>query len=55
MSLDLFSKLSNPSNRNMTLWLTQPLTEMSTANLLGNKARPELKSDNLATICEPIV
>jgi hypothetical protein len=33
---------------------TQPLTEMSTRNLLGGKGRPALKADNLTAIGEPI-
>jgi hypothetical protein len=40
----------------VALWLTQPLTEMSTGIFLGVKdgwlAR---KADNLTAICEPIV
>jgi hypothetical protein len=39
----------------MTLESTQPLTEMSTRNLLGGKGRPARKADNLTPICEPIV
>jgi hypothetical protein len=39
----------------MALGSTQPLTEMSTRNLLGGKGRPALKADNLSAICEPIV
>jgi hypothetical protein len=39
----------------MSLELTQPLTEMSTTNLLGGKGRPVHKADNLTAICEPIV
>jgi hypothetical protein len=31
------------------------LTEMSTKNLPGCKARPARKADNLSAICEPIV
>jgi hypothetical protein len=34
---------------------TQPLTEMSTRNLLGGKRRPVHKADNLIAICEPTV
>jgi hypothetical protein len=34
---------------------TQPLTEMSTMNLLGGKELPARKADNLIAICEPIV
>jgi hypothetical protein len=33
----------------------QPLTEMSTRNLLVIKALPVLKTDNLSAICELIV
>jgi hypothetical protein len=33
----------------------QPLTEMSTRNLPGDKGWPALKADNLTAICEPIV
>jgi hypothetical protein len=39
----------------MSLVSTQPLTEMSTRNLPGGKARPARKVDNLNAICEPIV
>jgi hypothetical protein len=39
----------------MVLGSTQPLTEMSTRNLHGDKGRPMHKADNLAAICEPIV
>jgi hypothetical protein len=38
----------------MSLGSTQPLTEMSTRNLSGDKARPERKADDLTAICEPI-
>jgi hypothetical protein len=51
----LFLNLPNPSSRTMVLGLTQPLTEMSTRNLLGGKGRPARKADNLVAICEPIV
>jgi hypothetical protein len=34
---------------------TQPLTEMSTRNLPGNKGWPALKADNLTENCEAIV
>jgi hypothetical protein len=34
---------------------TQPLTEMSTRNLPGDKGRPALEADNLTAICEQIV
>jgi hypothetical protein len=39
----------------MTLGSTQPLTEMSTRNLPGDKERPARKADNLTAICKPIV
>jgi hypothetical protein len=39
----------------MTLGSTQPLTEMSTVNLPGDKGRPKHKADNLTAICEQIV
>jgi hypothetical protein len=38
----------------MALGSTQPVTEMSTRNLLGGKELPALKADNFAAICEPI-
>jgi hypothetical protein len=44
----------NPSSRAMVLGSTQPLTEMSTRNLLGGKGRPARKADNFTAICEPI-
>jgi hypothetical protein len=39
----------------MALGSTQPLTEMSTKNLPGDKERPVRKTDNLTNICELIV
>jgi hypothetical protein len=39
----------------MALGSTQPLTEMGTKNLRGDKGRPEREADNLIAICEPIV
>jgi hypothetical protein len=39
----------------MALESTQPLTEMSTRSLPGDKGWPALKCDNLTTMCEPIV
>jgi hypothetical protein len=39
----------------MALRWTQPLTEMSTSNLLGGKGRPTLKADNFTVIYEPTV
>jgi hypothetical protein len=50
-----FFNLLNPSSRIMALGSTQPLTEMSTRNLLGGKRRPARKADNLTAICEPIM
>jgi hypothetical protein len=50
--------LLNPSSDTMALGSTQPLTEMSTRNLPGggrDKGWPARKTDNLTTICEPIV
>jgi hypothetical protein len=44
----------NPSSRTMTLGSTQPLTEMSTRNLPGDKGRSARKT-NLTAIREPIV
>jgi hypothetical protein len=45
----------NPSHRTMALGSTQPLTEISTTNLSGDKGRPARKADNLTAICEPII
>jgi hypothetical protein len=39
----------------MALGSTQPLTEMSTRNLPGDKGLPARGADNLTAICEPIV
>jgi hypothetical protein len=36
----------------MALGSTQPLTEMSTRNLHGDKGQPARKADNLTAICE---
>jgi hypothetical protein len=39
------------------LWVTHPLTELSTRNrkmFLGSKVRPVLKADTLTAICDPI-
>jgi hypothetical protein len=48
-----FSNLPNISSRTMALGSTQPLTEMNTRNLPGDKKRPARRADNRATICEP--
>jgi hypothetical protein len=34
---------------------TQPLKEMSTRNLPGDKGRPACEAQNLTAICKPIV
>jgi hypothetical protein len=39
----------------MALGFTKPLTEMSTRNLSGGKARQASKIDNLTAICRLIV
>jgi hypothetical protein len=39
----------------LILGFTQPLTEMSTRNLPGVKARPTLKADKFTANWEPIV
>jgi hypothetical protein len=52
--LDIFN-LPNPSSRIMALGSTQPLTEMSTGNLPGDKEWPARKADNLIAISELIV
>jgi hypothetical protein len=39
----------------MALGSTQPLTEMSTRNILGGKGRPARKADNVTAIYAPIV
>jgi hypothetical protein len=37
------------------LWSTQPLTEMSTRDLLEDKGRPAREADNLTAISVPII
>jgi hypothetical protein len=39
----------------MILGSTQPVTEMSTKNLLVGKGQLALGADNLTAICKPIV
>jgi hypothetical protein len=39
----------------MALGSTQPLTEMSTRHLPGDKGSLARKANNLTAICEPIV
>jgi hypothetical protein len=53
-SLDVFNG-PRPSSRTVALGSDQPLTEMSTKNLLGIKERRARKADNLTDICEPTV
>jgi hypothetical protein len=48
-----FFNLPNPSSRTMALSSSQPLAEVSTRNILGNKGPPARKADNLTAICEP--
>jgi hypothetical protein len=38
----------------MTLWSTQPLTEMTARDFLGGKGRLARKAGNLTAICETI-
>jgi hypothetical protein len=49
-----FFNWPNPSSRTTALESTQPITEMSTRNLLVGKERPAPKADKLTAICEPI-
>jgi hypothetical protein len=44
-----FLNLPNPFSPTTALWLSQPLTEMST---MGSRTRPACKADNLTIICE---
>jgi hypothetical protein len=50
-----FFKKPNPSSLITALGSTQPLTEMSTRNLSGDKCRPASKADDLTAISEPIL
>jgi hypothetical protein len=50
-----FFNSPNPSSSAMALGLIQPLTGMSTWNILMDKGRPVRKADNLTAICEPTV
>jgi hypothetical protein len=50
-----FFNWSNPSSRTMALGSAQPLTEMSTRNILGDKPLSAHKDDNLTLICGPFV
>jgi hypothetical protein len=49
-----FFKWPNPSSGTMDLGSTQPLTEVSSRNLPGDKEQPAHKADKLITICEPM-
>jgi hypothetical protein len=46
-----FLNWPNPSSRTMALGSTQPLTEMSTENLPGDKGRSARGADNLTADC----
>jgi hypothetical protein len=52
-----FFNLPDPSSRSMALGSTQPLTEMSTRNILmgANGGLLARKAENFADICEPSV
>jgi hypothetical protein len=50
-----FLNWPNPSSRTMALGSTQPLTEMSTSRLPGDKGRLARKADNLTVIRKLIV
>jgi hypothetical protein len=50
-----FFNLPNPSSCTMALVLIQPLTEMSTRNLPGDKGCLVCKADNLTAVCDPTV
>jgi hypothetical protein len=45
----------NPSSSIMALRSTQPLTEMSTRNLLGGKEQSARNADNPTAVCEPFI
>jgi hypothetical protein len=50
-----FFNWHNPSSRTMPLGSTQPLNEMSTRGLPGDKGEPARKADNFTAICAPVV
>jgi hypothetical protein len=50
-----FIQFTIPSSHTMAVWLTQPLTEMSTRNIPGGKVQLARKADNLTAISVPIV
>jgi hypothetical protein len=45
----------NPFSLIISLGSTQPLIQMGTRNLPGDKGRPALVPDDLTAICEPII
>jgi hypothetical protein len=49
-----FFNLPNPSDRNMALGLTQPLTEMSARKSFLGVKQPVHKADNHTATCVPI-
>jgi hypothetical protein len=57
LRLNEFSQFTSSFRPLSTLGFTQPLTEMSTRSreimFVGSRARPVLRADNLAVICEP--
>jgi hypothetical protein len=50
-----FFNWRNHFSHTVALGLTQPLMEMSTRNLHGDKGLPAHEADNLNNICEPTV
>jgi hypothetical protein len=48
--VNMFFNLPNNSGRNLDLWSSQPLKELSTRSLLGVKGRMTRKADNLTAI-----
>jgi hypothetical protein len=50
-----FFNWPNPSSRTVALGSTQPVTDMSTMNLLVGKVRPVRKADNFSAVCEPTI
>jgi hypothetical protein len=51
----VFFNVPNLSSHTIALGSTQPLTEMSTRNILGGKRRPARKADKFIPNCEPII
>jgi hypothetical protein len=50
-----FFNLLSPTSLSMPLRSIQPLRDMSTRNVPGDKGRPAHKTDNFTGICEPTV